>query len=237
MNQNNILVSIIIATYNAEDHIGNALASLIPNINESTEIIIVDGLSKDNTLNIISEYKNHIAKVCSEKDKGIYDAMNKGVSMASGKFILFLGADDKLLININELTPLLLRDDTIYYGDVLINNSNVNYGGKFNLAKLLNKNICHQSILYPRSVLAKYPFDLRYKLMADYVLNMKLWSTKNINFSYIDRIIAQYSLEGESSRNKDLVFQKDSIKMVYDLFGFYGLAIKSFNPVRRIFKF
>lgn len=237
MNQKNILVSIIIATYNAENHIGIALNSLIANINESTEIIIVDGLSQDNTLKIVNNYKSYISKISSEKDLGIYDAMNKGVLMASGKFILFLGADDELRININDLSSILIHENIIYYGDVIVTPSNVPYGGKFNLAKLLNKNICHQGIFYPRAVLIKNAYDLRYKLMADYVLNMQLWASKNIEFYYINKIIAKYSLEGASSISLDIEFKKNAVKIVYKLFGLYGLVIKCFNPVKRILKF
>jgi len=237
MNQKNILVSIIIPTYNAETYIEGLLLSLIDNINENTEVIIIDGLSTDSTLLITNRYKNYISKTLSEKDLGIYDAMNKGVSMAEGKFILFLGADDQLIININELTSLLLHENVIYYGDVIVSPSNENYGGDFNLHKLLNRNICHQSIFYPRSVLKDNPFDLRYKLMADYVMNMKLWSSKKVKFLYINKLIAKYSLTGASSTNKDLEYKKDAIKIVYKLFGFYGLVIKSFNPIKRLFKF
>lgn len=233
----NILVTIIIVTYNAEKFIGDALESLTSRINDQTEVIIIDGLSKDNTINIINKYDKYISKFISEKDSGIYDAMNKGISLAAGKFVLFLGADDQLVINLQELSGFLLDQKTIYYGDVLLSPSNKIYGGKYNTAKLLNRNICHQSMFYPKSVFEDYKFDDNYKLMEDYVMNLKLWSSGKFKFSYIEKTISNYSTAGLSSTNIDTVYKKDSWKIIYKHFGFFGLLIKSLNPVRNLLNF
>ena len=99
----NKLISVVIVTFNAEKHISACLDSLAKNINKYTEIIIIDGLSTDNTIGLIDNYKDIITFLISEKDSGIYDAMNKGVRKASGNFIYFLGADDTLALNFNEL--------------------------------------------------------------------------------------------------------------------------------------
>jgi len=234
---NNILISIVIVTYNAGEFIGNALESLTSRINEQTEVIIIDGLSNDNTINIIYKYDRYISKFVSEKDSGIYDAMNKGVSLATGKFILFLGADDQLVINLLDLESFLVDDETIYYGDVILSPSNKKYGGKYNTAKLLNRNICHQSIFYPKTVFEEFQFGTNYKFMEDYVMNLKLWSSKNFKFDYIGKIISVYSEAGLSSTNLDMVFKKDSLKIVYKHYGLTGLLIKSFNPVRNFINF
>jgi glycosyltransferase involved in cell wall biosynthesis len=232
----NILVTIIIVTYNAEKHIGDVLESLIPRINEQTEVIIIDGLSIDNTVNIIKEYQKYISKFISEKDSGIYDAMNKGVSMASGKYILFLGADDQLLINLQELSGLLLDEKTIYYGDVLLSPSNKLYGGKFSTAKLINRNICHQSILFPKTVFEEYQYGDDYKLMEDYVMNLKLWSSKKFKFNYLEKTISVYNITGLSSTTEDVGFKNDSFKLIFRYFGVLGVGIKLFNPIMNFFK-
>lgn len=233
---NNIILTIIIATYNAEMYIGSALASLVGKVNSTTEVIIIDGLSTDNTLNIINDYKTIVSAIYSERDLGIYDAMNKGVQRSNGKFILFLGADDELTCCINKLQPYLQSEKNIYYGNVILTPKNELYGGKFTLPKLLKKNICHQSILYPRKVLIEHSFELKYKLMADYVLNMKLWAL-NYRFVYINEIISKYSLEGSSSIVIDQNFKKDSILLVYSFFGIKGLLIKALNPIKKMMKF
>jgi len=233
----NYLISIVIVTYNAEKHIGTVLESLIPRINEQTEIVIIDGFSTDNTLTIITKYQKYISLVISEKDSGIYDAMNKGISLATGKFILFLGADDTLAINLEDLAGILVDNKTIYYGDVLLSPSNKIYGGNYTTAKLLNRNICHQSILYPKAVFQEFQFGSSYKFMEDYVMNLKLWSSTSFTFRYINKTIAIYSTAGLSSTNLDTTYKKDSWKIIYKNFGFYGILIKSFNPIRNFLNF
>jgi glycosyltransferase involved in cell wall biosynthesis len=231
------LITIIIVTFNAEKYILNVLESLASRINQKTEVVIVDGLSNDNTVKIIKNFAGYSINLISEKDSGIYDAMNKGVSIAKGEFILFLGADDQLFINLKELSGNLVDSKTIYYGDVILSPSNKIYGGKFNTAKLLNRNICHQSILYPREVFDEYKYGNDYKLMEDYVMNLKLWSSKKFNFNYLDKIISIYNITGLSSISTDTKFKKDSFKIIFKYFGVFGIAIKLINPIRNIFNF
>jgi len=92
-------ISIIIATYNAAKTLSHCLDSIVPQLTDETELILVDGGSKDETNSIIDSYGDKIAVHISESDKGIYDAWNKGVKAAHGQFIAFIGADDKLLPN------------------------------------------------------------------------------------------------------------------------------------------
>ena len=90
-------ISIIIATYNAAPTLKRCLDSIVNQLNEETELIIIDGGSSDVTCNIINSYRKYIAYTISEKDKGIYDAWNKGINVAQGEWIAFIGADDELL--------------------------------------------------------------------------------------------------------------------------------------------
>jgi len=91
--------SVIIATYNAGKHLTGAIESVLSNSSESGELIIIDGGSKDNTVDIIHKYKKSISYWVSEPDNGIYDAWNKGIKKATGDWIMFIGADDRLLPN------------------------------------------------------------------------------------------------------------------------------------------
>ena len=231
----NYLVSIIIVTFNAEKHIEGVLDSLSNRFNEKIEVIIVDGLSTDTTLNIVKKYGKFISKVISEKDSGIYDAMNKGVAHSNGRFILFLGSDDKLAINLEELALYLIDDKTVYYGDVRLTPSDKIYGGKYNTFKLLNRNICQQCILYPRAVFKEFQFGSSYKYLEDYIMNMKLWRSKSFTFLYINKTIAIYNTTGLSSTYRDTAFKKDSWKFIYKNFGFLGIVIKCINPIRNFF--
>lgn len=230
-------ITIIIVTYNAEKHIGHALESLTTRINDDIEVIVVDGKSTDRTLEIVEKYPHCVSKVISEKDRGIYDAMNKGVSLATGNYVLFLGADDKLMVNLNELKDYLIDNNTIYYGDVILYPSGRLYGGRFNTAKLLNRNICHQSIFYPSEVFNKYSFGSDYKLMEDYMMNLKLWNSKSFVFKYLEKTISEYNIEGISSTSVDEKFKKDSFKITFKYFGFYGILIKLFNPIRNFLNY
>jgi glycosyltransferase involved in cell wall biosynthesis len=94
---NNAILSIIIATYNAEKYLANCLNSIIIQKTELVELILIDGNSTDGTLHIIKKYEDFIDYWISEEDFGIYDAWNKGIRVAKGEWIMFLGADDQLI--------------------------------------------------------------------------------------------------------------------------------------------
>ena len=149
------------------------------------EFIIIDNDSSDSTKSLIKGYEDKIDYFVSEKDKGIYDAMNKGVKISNGAWLYFLGADDILVNCLHKIVTRLKKNNHIYYGVVYLPNKNKVYGGKFYYHTLVSKNINHQSIFYPRSVFKKYEFDLQYPILADYALNMKLWADKNYRFRYI----------------------------------------------------
>ena len=232
----NKLISVVIVTFNAEKHISACLDSLAKNINKYTEIIIIDGLSTDNTIGLIDNYKDIITFLISEKDSGIYDAMNKGARKASGNFIYFLGADDTLALNFNELFNILIDSNTIYYGDVNLKPSNKIYGGEFNTPDIINRNICHQSIFYPKEVFKSYSFGSDFKYMEDYYLNLKLWSSEKYKFKYFNALIANYSLNGLSSTDIDNNFKTESFKIIYKYFGLWGLLLKLTNPLQNLIK-
>lgn len=92
-----MLISIIIATFNSGKTLARCLNSIVKQLNNDCELIVIDGGSSDNTLDIISDYKDYIAYYVSEKDKGVYDAWNKGVKVAKGRWITFIGSDDEML--------------------------------------------------------------------------------------------------------------------------------------------
>jgi glycosyltransferase involved in cell wall biosynthesis len=230
------ILSVIIVTYQAEKFIEAAILSVINLIpKDDLELIIVDGLSKDKTVSIIQNYLPHIDYFVSEQDKGIYDAMNKGIRVATGKFIYFLGADDKWIGDYNSIKSKFKLKNTVYYGNVILNPTNKIYDGEFNLFKFMNRNICHQSIFYPQEVFKKYTYDVRYSMMADFVLNIKIWNDDEFNFKYIPDVVASYNIEGSSTNTLDRNFQRDAFKLVYSNFGILGVIIKVLNPIRNFF--
>ena len=116
--------SIITVTYNAGAVLEDTIQSVITQTYKNVEYIIVDGGSKDRTLQIVEQYKEHIHTVISEPDKGLYDAMNKGIKLATGDYLCFLNAgdelheDDTLQLMVHSITETTLPD--VLYGDTAI---------------------------------------------------------------------------------------------------------------------
>jgi len=193
------LISIIIPTLNAAKYLQTALDSVISNAYPAKELIVVDGCSVDETVQVIKRNQAFIASWISEPDNGIYDAMEKGVQLAKGDWIYFLGADDKLVNCLEEVSKHLRNPKRIYYGNSYFLTSNTVYDGKFTWVKLLKKNICHQSIFYPRAVFSEYKFDPQYKVLGDYDLNIRCWAENKYKFVYIPVLVGIYNDSGFSA--------------------------------------
>ncbi|MDX2195988.1 MAG: glycosyltransferase family 2 protein [Cytophagales bacterium] len=213
--------SIVIPTYNAAPVIENCLKSIEKQTYKEVECIIVDGCSKDDTMKIVQAYQKsfpHIQSI-SEKDYGIYDAMNKGISMCTGDYVLFLGSDDLLcsddvLIAVNEHIIQNNKPDIIY-GNVYNKHEKSIYYGEMNAEKLLKSNFPHQAMFYKRDIFRSKKYNLKYPILADYHLNIVLYTTANIKFSYIDKIITIYNDHGTSYRTIDFEFLTDKPTIVY----------------------
>ena len=218
------LVSIILPTYNSEKTIQAALDSIFCQELKDYELIIIDGASKDTTLDIAKEAIGLVQSeisvtLISEKDEGIYDAINKGILHAQGKWIYILGSDDKLvsssvLSSFKALVEVL--DVQMVYGDVLMKGEI--YLGKFDRLKLLHRNICQQAIFYKRELLEQHGlFNPRYKVYADYVYNIEIFFNEKISTGYIPLVVAEYSLDGLSSIEVDEMFVIDYPDMIQNL--------------------
>lgn len=220
MENKKIQVSIIIATYNAASHIEDCLKSIETTYNIGYEIIIVDGESTDDTIKMVEKFNTGNLKYISEKDHGIYDALNKGIKMAEGKWLYFMGSDDRLLPGFNELIGKLNDENTIYYG-----NSEANFDeriphpyellvGKFSKYRLAKYCINHQAIIYPANAFQKYSYNLKYKVFADYALNLALWGDKNFKRAYYPITIVSYFMNGFSSVSNDILFKRDKSALI-----------------------
>ncbi len=228
------LLSIIIVTYNVESYIEECINKILDNDSNCYELIIIDGKSTDNTVQILQKYKNRISHLISEPDKGIYDAMNKGVKYASGRFLYFIGADDIFLMEIEKLKNILVDTSKIYYGNVIIRDSKIRYDGIFDKTKIIKKNICHQSIFYPIQVFHEYKYETEYKTEADYVLNIRLFGNKNFTFKYINEDIAIYNDTGLSSQHFDSKFSANSFIIIFKSLGIRYLVLKIYNKIIKV---
>lgn len=214
-----VLISIIIATYNAGGHLRECLQSVKSQTAEGIEVVIVDGGSTDDTMTIVKESGLPLVKWVSEPDKGIYDALNKGTAMASGKWVYFLGSDDRLQPGFSELASHLSDDHTVYYGNStgFSTDGPVEYPllqGSFSEYRLAKYCMNHQSIIYPKSVFRKYAYDLRYKVLADYALNLLVWGDRSFKKQHYPVTVVMYNMTGFSSGNKDKQFLKDKLQLI-----------------------
>ena len=221
--------SIIIATYNAEKTVRQALESVLNQTYTNLELIVIDGASTDETMGVLAEYGDKITYWISEPDDGIYDALNKGVAMASGDYIYIMGADDCFFDkNILQVISAELEGDV--YPDVISgrvwsvdtetkmqflfdNNLKRTKKEDFNVRVISSP---HQGMFVRTEVMKKFMFDESLKVGADYKLLLQLWSDPKIRVTKIPNIIAFYSVDGTSSRTYKLRWH-EHIKALDDL--------------------
>lgn len=241
-------LSIIIATHNSYGSLSKTLDSILSQNYKDYEVIIVDGASTDGTVRLIKAYEKKFKgklRWVSEKDKGIYEAMNKGIDMSAGEWIYFLGSDDTLCDN-NVLgsvsTAINEKDFDIVYGNVQWGDSDKIYDGKFSTLKIMQKNICHQAIFFKKDIFKRIgKFDTKYKTSADYVFNMKWFNDKSVTHRYIDVTVAKYNIEGHSSGKLDPNFWPERDAIIKKYFPAYILILRGFyksfrNIFKRVFK-
>ena len=181
MNHPHPKFSIITVTYNAEKVLEDTIQSVIFQTYRNVEYIIVDGASKDHTLEIVNKYHNRINKVISEPDKGLYDAMNKGIQLATGDYLCFLNAGDKfhdsetLQKIVHTLKGQELPD--VIYGETAIVDEEGHFLHMRRLSTPAHLNwksfkqgmlVCHQAFFANRKLAINHLYDLQYRFSADF---------------------------------------------------------------------
>lgn len=220
--------SVITVTYNAEAVLEDTIQSVISQTYRHVEYIIVDGASKDKTLSITDRYKNHIAQVVSEPDKGLYDAMNKGIRLATGDYLCFLNAgdsfheDDTLQQMVHTLTGSELPD--VLYGETAL----VDKEGHFVRMRRLSAPetltwksfkqgmlVCHQAFFAKRALAE--PYNLKYRFSADFDWCIRcMQMAKTITHTH--EVLIDYLNEGVTTANR-----KASLRERYEIMcRYYG---------------
>ncbi len=213
MNNPKPTFSIITVTYNAEKVLEETIQSVITQTYRNVEYIIVDGASKDNTLKIIKKYQGYISLMVSEPDKGLYDAMNKSIQMATGDYLCFLNAGDKLHEN-NTLQRIAetLNDKElpdVVYGETAIVDEEGNFLHMRRLStpehltwKSFKQGmlVCHQAFLAKRELALKHPYNLQYRFSADFDWCIRIM--KEAKCLHNTRLtLVNYLNEGMTTRN------------------------------------
>lgn len=206
-------------TYNSASVIDDCIKSVIDQSYNSVEHIVIDGNSKDDTIKILNKYRNHITKLISEPDHGIYDAMNKGISFAKGDVIGFLNSDDfyasnqvlSKVFNIFNSDPSLdaCYSDLIYV-DKLTASKTVRSFKPYKFSPgSFSKGWCppHPTFFVRSSVYKKYGnFDLNFKIASDVDLMMRFLEVHNIRCLYIPEIWVKMRMGGTTNKNLKNIF-------------------------------
>lgn len=225
-------VSVVTVCLNSEKFLERAIKSVVSQAYKNIEYVIVDGVSKDGTLEIIRKYRYRIARFISEPDTGIYDAQNKGLRMSSGEIICFLNSDDYFYSHdvISEVVSFYLQheDADFVYGDILCfssDNSEVylkKYPDRIPKRYFLMNPLSHSATFFHKNTFTKAGcFDIRYKISADFEWYLRALYKKGLSAAHINKIISVFQ-EGGFSSNEALCLAETN--MVLSLY---------FNPKER----
>lgn len=230
----NIKISIITVCYNSANTIEDTFKSIEAQTYENIEYIVVDGVSKDNTLEIAEKYKNIITHLISEKDSGLYDAMNKGITLASGGVIGILNSDDLYCDNnaIEKVMSIFNENEDLdsVYADIF-------YVDKNNTDKIVRQwnsgkqksfkngwHPAHPTLFIKKEIYDRYGlFDLNFKIAADFEIMLRFLEKNQITTFYLPEHIMKMRLGGESNKSiKNIInqnveclkaFEKNNVKV------------------------
>jgi glycosyltransferase involved in cell wall biosynthesis len=222
------LISIVTVVFNAEKVLEATLRSAVSQTYKHIELVIIDGGSKDNSVAIANQFSPYIGYLVSEPDKGIYDAMNKGIQAAKGEWIYFLNAGDAFYHE-NVLMEIFQKDQgnaEFLYGKVQTINepTGINYinGGHVNINRFYNGfPICHQATFTRKSAFDRIGlYDLRYRLVADHQWFVRFFKDAPDKAVFMDIVVAYYDIQG-TSYHKRMQSQQELIHYGNELFPFW----------------
>ena len=187
--------SLITASYNSIESIGKLAGSIKNQKNASFEWIVIDGCSTDGTVEYLKRAGLDFLTLVSERDRGIYDALNKGIQRSQGEYLLFLGADDQLASDdtLNTINGKIESNDVkakVYFGDVIVKTDKEKiFYSTIGFKTLMINSVHHQGALYRRDLFEAFNYDISFPVVADYELNLKIY-LNNIKFTNLDMIIS-----------------------------------------------
>ncbi|CUA91539.1 glycosyltransferase family 2 protein [Comamonas thiooxydans] len=202
-------ISVITVSFNSEKTIERTINSVLTQDYVDYEYIIIDGESKDGTLEICQKYSNRISRIISEKDSGIYDAMNKGISLASGEIIAILNSDDYFANNqvLKTVSANFSPEIDLLLGNVEIFNESTNKVRRFYSSKIFNPKLSrfgiqppHPAVFIRKSAYTKHgTYDKQLRIAADFDLLTRFLSVLKLKFKRIDKTLVLMSDGGISN--------------------------------------
>lgn len=199
--------SIITINYNNKEGLAQTIESVICQTYKDYEYIIIDGGSKDGSTDIIKKYHEHISYWVSEKDNGVYHAMNKGVDVAKGEYCIFMNSGDCFF------SPDILNFVANYQEDIIcgkvLKGNNPNPQGHNNdsisLVDLMRGSLPHQAMFIKRGLLVEHPYDEKYKILSDWKFCIETIVYGNCSFRNMSIIVANYDTTGISTNSNGLL--------------------------------
>lgn len=218
-------LSIITVCFNSQSTIKRTIESVLNQNYSNIEYLIIDGGSTDNTLNIVNSYKSKIAFCISEKDNGIYDAINKGIINATGDIVGVLNSDDvfyddQVVSKIANAFDSNINLDSII-GDIVFLNNKQEVHRKYSASNWNPKKFAwgmmppHPTFYCKKSIFEKFGFyRTDFKIAADYELMMRFLLVKKITYKYLPMVFVKMSLGGASTKNfnSKLLINKEVLK-------------------------
>ncbi|MDD3465752.1 MAG: glycosyltransferase family 2 protein [Campylobacterales bacterium] len=202
--KNKPLVSVITVVFNGKNYLEQTIQSVLSQTYDNIEYIVIDGGSTDGTIEIVRKYKDKISYLISEPDNGIFDAMNKGASIATREYIYYLNAgdafysDNTLFDVVNHLNDNKVNTHTLLVGNVLLTHN----GKDLRFAPVVGTNLPHQGAFVKTEMVKKYKFDSKLKIYGD----SDLWYRMNMGGEfvpvYIPNTICKFPLDGVGSSPK-----------------------------------
>ena len=223
-------ITVVLPVFKAADKIPASLDSVLVRQAPVADVLVVDGASPDATADVVRDWQGRFPgriHFLSEPDRGVYDAMNKGIAWAAGRYLYFLGAGDVLRDRVLDEVVVHLpnHDRGFVYGDVMWGERF--YGGPFSKARLRFHNVCHQAIFYGREVFDLVgDYNLKYKTQADQELNYRCFGNRRVLKKHLPLLIADYEGGGISEQNVDLAFVEDRPALIRRHLGL-GLSIRT----------
>lgn len=227
-------ITVVTVTYNAERYLEQTIQSIISQDYKNIEYIVIDGGSDDGTVEIIKQYNSYIDYWISESDNGIYDAMNKAIDKATGKWINFMNAGD-VFFDKNTISKIISNidiDSDLIAGDICyIKNDSKEYKVARTHQKAFDGMFCfHQSLFTKVDIMKKYKFDTNFKIAGDYDFVLKCY-IKNHKFQYLSFPFANFLYGGISetdsirARIEDMFIQSKYIDNINDIYKSYTYGI------------
>lgn len=199
--------SIISINYNHKEGLIRTIKSVLCQNNDNYEYIIIDGGSSDGSVDVIKEYATNIAYWVSEKDNGVYHAMNKGVAKAKGDYLIFMNSGD-CFHSPKALNAVEQYQEDIVCGKIIKGESTWPSGHNkptISLVDLMRGSLPHQAMFIKRELLVKHPYDENYKILSDWKFCIETLVFDNCSFRNVDTIIADYDTGGISTNSNGLL--------------------------------